>query len=239
VNAPGHWLTYGRLYDAVISGRPQPTAALGVDLWAYSANHPDERDHFARAMSTISAEASTAVVRHYDVAGCRCIVDVGGSQGALLAALLARAPSATGVLFDLPGVVDGARAALAHGDLADRIEIVGGDFFDAVPSGGDLYLLKSVLHDWDDEHALRILRSVHRASQPGARVAVIEYLLPAEPGPSYVHLMNLLMLVALGGRERASEEYAKLLDEAGFRLERTIPTSGSAYPWSIVEAVRR
>ena len=208
LTAPSHWLPYGRLLEAVMSGRPQASEALGMDPWTYYADHPVERDHFARAMSAMSDEASREVVRHYDVSRSRRIVDVGGSRGVLLAGLLKAAPSATGVLLDVQGVVEGARAALAAGDLADRVEIVGGDFFEAVPSGGDLYLLKSVVHDWDDEHALRILRNVHGASQPGAKVAIIERLLPAETGPSHVHLMNLLMLVELGGRERTREEQA-------------------------------
>jgi hypothetical protein len=239
LTGPAHWLPFGRLLDAGMSGRPQASEALGMDPWSYFADHPDERDHFARTMSTISDQASREVVRHYDVSRCRRIVDVGGSRGVLLAGLLKAAPAAVGVLFDLPGVVDGARAALAAANLADRIELVGGDFFEAVPADGDLYLLKSILHDWDDEHALGILRNVHRASQPGTRMAIVERLLPSEPGPSHVHLQNLLMLVELGGRERTREDYADLLDQAGFAIERSIATSASAHPWTIIEAVRQ
>jgi hypothetical protein len=239
LTAPGRWLPFGRLFDAVVTGRPQARQALGTDPWTYFASHPVERDHFARAMGSISAQASEAVVGHYDVRRFRRIVDVGGSQGVLLARLLAAAPSATGVLFDLPEVVEGARAGIAAAGYASRVQPVGGDFFERVPTGGDLYVLKSVLHDWDDERALQILRNVHQASAPGATVAVIEVLLPSQPAPSPAHLANLMMLVAHGGRERTLEDYADLLARAGFRLDRTIPAPCPPFPWTVIEAVHR
>lgn len=238
LTAPGRWLPFGRLFDAVVSGQPQARQALGTDPWDYFASHADERWHFARAMGSISAEASGAVARQYDVTRFRRIVDVGGSQGALLAGLLAAEPAATGVLFDLPEVVDGARDALAASGQGDRVELVGGDFFSQVPSGGDLYLLKSILHDWDDDRALQILRKIRRASAPGATLAVIEGLRPTHPGPSPVHLANLMMLVAHGGRERTLEDYAHLLAEAGFRLERALPAPSTSFPWTVLEAIR-
>ena len=239
LTAPGRWLPFGRLFDAVVSGQPQARQALGTDPWDYFASHADERRHFARAMGSISVEASAAVVRQYDVGRFRHIVDVGGSQGALLAGLLAVAPAATGVLFDLPEVIDGAREALSESGQADRVELVGGDFLKQVPAGGDLYLLKSILHDWDDERALQILHAIRRASAPGATVAVIEGLLPSQPARSPVHLANLMMLVAHGGCERTLEDYARLLAEAGFGLERVIPAPCPPFPWTVLEAVRQ
>lgn len=238
LTAPGRWLPFGRLLDAVLSGQPQARRALGTDPWDYFASHAEERRHFARAMGSISAEASAAVARQYDVSRFRCIVDVGASQGALLTGLLAAAPAATGVLFDLPEVVEGARDALSARGHADRVEVIGGDFFEEVPRGGDLYLLKSILHDWDDQRALRILRNIHRASAPGATVAVIEGLLPSRPAPSPVHLANLMMLVAHGGRERTLEDYSDLLAKVGFRLERALPVPCPPFPWTVIEAVR-
>jgi predicted O-methyltransferase YrrM len=190
-------------------------------------------------MGSISAEVSEAVVRHYDVSRNRRIVDVGGSEGVLLSALLTAAPAATGVLFDLPEVIAGARDSLTAGDHGERIELVGGDFFDEVPAGGELYVLKSVLHDWEDEQALRILQNVHRASAPGGSLAVIEALLPSEPAPSFTHLMNLLMLTVAGGRERTLEDYQALFDQAGYRLKGAIPAPSSTAPWSVIEAIRQ
>ena len=238
--APSLWLPWGRLFDAVASGDRQDTAALGMEVWAYFAAHPEEGAHFARAMGSVSAEASAAVLRCWDATRFRRIVDVGGSEGMLLAGLLDAAPSATGVLFDRPEVVQGARAWLAARGLAGRVDIVAGDFFEEVPPGGDLYVLKSVLHDWDDQQAVQILRRIHQAAQPGATLAIIEGLLPSQPSPSYLHLLNLFMFLELNGRERAIEDYASLLEKAGYRLDRAIPTAGTGwgYPWTVVEAVR-
>lgn len=241
LTAPGHWLPWGRLSEAVACGQAQDTAALGTDVWAYYAAHPEEGASFARAMSSISAEASQAVLACWDAGRFRRIVDVGGSQGHLLAGLLHAVPSATGVLFDRPEVAAGARASLATRGLADRVDVVAGDFLQEVPPGGDLYLLKSVLHDWDDEQAVRILRNVHRASEPGATLAVIEGLIPSQPSRSYMHLMNLFMFLELNGGERTLEDYARLLGQAGYRLDRTIATAGTGwgYPWTVLEAIRQ
>ena len=241
LTSPGHWLPRGRLFDAVVSGERQDRAALGMDVWAYYARYPKEGAHFARTMSSISAEASRAVLGCYDVARFRRIVDVGGSRGVLLTGLLDAAPQARGVLFDRPEVAEGARASLAASGHAGRVDIVGGDFLEEVPAGGDLYVLKSVLHDWDDQRAVQILRNVHRAAQPGSTLAVIEGPLPSRPAPSYVHLMNLVMLVELNGRERTVEDYATLLGQAGYQLQRTIPATepGQGYPWTVIEAIRQ
>ena len=239
LTAPGHWLPWGRLPEAVISGQPQDTAALGTDVWAYYAAHPEEGASFARAMSSISAEATAAVLGCWDATRFRRIVDVGGSQGSLLAGLLDAAPSATGILFDRPEVTDGAHASLAR--LAGRVDVIGGDFLEEVPPGGDLYVLKSVLHDWDDQRALQILRNIYKAARPGTSLAIIEGPLPSSPSPSWMHLMNLLTLVELNGRERTTEDYARLLGQAGYRLDRVTPTAGTGwgYPWTVMEATRR
>jgi len=239
LTGPAHWLPFGRLFDAVVGGERQDRAALGMDTWAYYAAHPDEGAHFARTMSSMSAEASRAVLRRWDATRFHRIVDVGGSRGVLLAGLLDAAPQATGVLFDRPDVAEGARASLATSGHAGRVDIVGGDFLDEVPAGGDLYVLKSILHDWDDRRALQILRNVHRAARPGTSLAVIERLLPSRPGPSYTHLMNLLMLVELNGRERTIEDYGTLLEQAGYQLHRTIAAGGPRSPWTVIEAIRQ
>lgn len=242
LTAPGHYLTYGRLCEAVISGQRQDGAALGTDTWAYYAGHPEEGSAFARAMGNLSADASAAVLRCWDATRFRRIVDVGGSHGVLLAGLLTAAPQATGVLFDRPEVAERARGWLADHGFAGRVDSIGGDFLDEVPAGGDLYVLKAVLHDWDDRQALRILRNVHRAAQPGTTLAIIEGPLPAQPGPSLMHLLNLMMLAQTNGRERTIAEYTGLLEQAGYRLEQTVPATGYGgipYPWTVIEAIRQ
>ncbi|XXF80542.1 methyltransferase [Myxococcaceae bacterium GXIMD 01537] len=230
--APGHWLPWIRLHEAVRSGQSVARDALGQDIWDYLATHPEEGTHFAEAMGDLSAMAGGEVVRAYDVSGFQRIVDVGGSNGVLLAGLLDKAPAARGVILDLPSVVAGARAEMLRRGLAERVEVVGGDFFQAVPEG-DLHLLKLILHDWDDARAVELLRQCRRASRPGGKLLIIELLVPSEPQPSPVALLDLTMLVMLGGRERTREEFEVLLREAGYRLERVLPTHS---PFFLLEA---
>ncbi|HVZ34091.1 MAG TPA: methyltransferase, partial [Polyangiaceae bacterium] len=191
-------------------------------------------DQFSRAMSDLSAMTASALLATYDFSGASRIVDVGGAHGALLAAILRAQPRATGVLFDLPNVAQSARTHWEGSELAGRVEIVGGDFFEGLPAGGDVYLLKHILHDWDDAHALSILKNVRAAAKPGARVLVVEFALPESAEPSPAHFIDLNMLVVLDGRERTEEQYAALLEQAGFRLARFLLTPG---PVAISEAV--
>jgi SAM-dependent methyltransferase len=236
--APGQWLPWGRLFDAVMSGHPSTILTLGAELWDYYQNNPEEDEVFARAMEDMSASGSTEIAAHYDATRFTRIVDVGGSQGALLAGLLEAAPQATGVLFDRPEVVARARPVIAARGLIERVDLVGGDFFTEVPAGGDLYVLRGVLHNWNDTDALRILANCHRAAQPGSMLLLVEGLKPTEPGPSLFHLIDLLMFVQAGGRQRTREEHQALLETAGYRLGRVLTLSGVYYPWSLLEARR-
>jgi len=226
--APGHWLPWGQLYDAIRSGTSHAAEILGVPVWEYYAKNHEEGTSFARGMGNLSAIASRDIAPLYDASPFRRIVDAGGSQGVLLRALLERAPDARGILFDLPEVVAGAQP---H----DRIEIVAGSFLEEVPSGGDLYVLKSILHDWPDDRCAVILANVHRAAAPGAKLLLVETMLPPPPQPSPAAFMDLNMLVMLGGRERTADEFGALLREAGFRIERVIPTGGLFH---LIEASR-
>jgi hypothetical protein len=239
VTTPGHWLPYGQLFDVVMTGRPSASTALGMPIWDYYKEHPEEDALFARAMGNLSTIISMEVVACYDVSRFARIVDVGGSQGVLLTALLESAPEATGVLFDRHEVIAEAAAMFAVRGLEKRVELLSGDFFTEVPPGGDLYVLKSVLHDWDDAHALRILTTCHRAAKPDSTLLVVEGVVPSEPKPSLFHLVNLAMLVQVGGRERTREQYQALLEAAGYRLERVIPPRpGSYFGFSLFEAHR-
>jgi len=214
--APGHWLPWGRLHDAVREGRSLAAEILGMPAWEYYANNPEEGLSFARGMGNLSAIVSRDVMRVYDRNGFEKIVDVGGSQGVLLASLLEASPNAKGVLFDLPEVI-------ANAPKKPRVELVAGDFFKECPPDGDLYLLKSILHDWPDDRCTEILKSIHKAAKPGATLLVVEMLLPDTPQPSPVAFMDLNMLVMLGGRERSASEMAALLAAGGFRVERIMP----------------
>jgi hypothetical protein len=233
--APGHWLPWGRLAEAVKRGGAMAKETLGVDPWEYYATNVEEGRSFARGMSNLSAIASSDVARVYDPGDAKRIVDVGGSEGVLLRGILGRAPNARGVLFDRADVIEGARGAVAASGMADRIELVSGDFFTEMPSGGDLYLLKSILHDWPDDKCEEIVKSVHRAAAEGSRLVLVEGLLPDTLQPSPVTLMDINMLVMLGGRERTAGEYSALLKRCGYEVERVIPTGGM---FGVIEAKR-
>ncbi|HKS21354.1 MAG TPA: methyltransferase [Thermoanaerobaculia bacterium] len=235
--APGHWLPWGRLADAIRRGGPMTEEVLGESAWDYYASHIDEAKCFARGMSNLSTIASEDVARVYEPGDVKRIVDVGGSEGVLLRGLLARVPGARGVLFDRPEIIDAAKGAIASSGMADRIEIVGGDFLSEVPDGADLYVLKSILHDWPDAQCETIVRNVHRAAAPDSRLLVVEMTMPDGPAgaPSPVPLMDMNMLVMLGGRERTASEFGALLARCGYMVERVIPTPG---PFSVIEARR-
>ena len=162
------------------------------------------------------------------------MVDVGGGQGGLLSAILAANPEVRGVLFDLPHVAAMAQQHLESAGLASRSLASAGDFFKEVPPGGDLYLLRKVIHDWDDENARRILRACRAALADSARLLIVEMVIPDDNAPAYGKLLDLLMLVYSGGRERTEQEYRMLLESAGFSLARIIATTSTV---SIIEAV--
>jgi hypothetical protein len=226
-----HWATWERFTECVRTGEAQAVPALGSQPWDYYAKHPDDGANFSRAMANVSSMAIDPVLASYDVSWAAEIADIGGAYGALLAGVLRMHPTAKGILFDLPAVVEGAGPVL--GDVANRVERIGGNFLkDALP-GADLYLLKHVLHDWDDENSIAILKGVRAAMKPGAKVAVIELVIPVplQPGPST--MMDLNMMVMLNGRERTSAEYGVLFEKAGLKSTRTVSTPS---PFAVVEA---
>src|SRR4051794_9452996 len=212
IGRPNHWMAWGQLLHSVRTGENAFRAVHGVDVWEYRARHLEEGAIFDAAMTGFSRRVDAAVAGAHDFGRYGVIVDVGGGHGALLAGIRARHPGVRGVLFDQPAVVAGAQA--------DGLEIVGGSFFEAVPEGGDAYLLKSILHDWEDEPAIAILRTCRRAARAGTALLVIErgFDLPA------TKFSDLNMLVGPGGRERAPEEYARLLAAAGYELVGETPT---------------
>jgi O-methyltransferase domain len=214
---PGVWRAWERLPDALAGSDATAGGKAGSQLWEHFARHPEERARFAAAMGSMSARHTESVLEVADPTHFRRIVDVGGSHGALLSGLLAAAPGATGVLLDLPATIADARQTLPGSPTAERIEPVAGDFFEAVPVGGDLYLLKGVLLDWNDTDAARILANCHAAAAHQARIWVIEALLPEPPTTSWVNLLDLNMLALFGGRDRTLAEYQALLSRAGWQ----------------------
>jgi predicted O-methyltransferase YrrM len=185
-------------------------------------------------MGNVSAMAAEGTLQHYDFSRARHIVDVGGAHGDLLLAILGGNPHARGTIFDRPHVVETARQAIQAKGYENRCEAVGGDFFQAVPPGGDLYVLKFILIDWKDAEAIRILNNCRTAITRNGRLLVIEMTIPDDNHSSPGQLLDLNMLVMTGGQERTQSEYGALLAEAGFRLTRIIPTGS---PFHVLEAV--
>ncbi|MDX1890636.1 methyltransferase [Mycolicibacterium sp. 050158] len=229
-----HWAHWGSLLHSVRTGHTAVEKLRGTTLFEYLETNPEYAARFNRAMTGVSAVAIDMAVPLYDFTARKLVVDVGGGHGALLAAVLQRAPRARGVLFDLPSVIAGAGPLLDAAGVAQRCTLQGGSFFEAVPDGADTYLMKTVIHDWDDEKSLQILRNVRTAITADGKLLLMELVLPSGAPPHPGMLLDLEMLVHAGGMERTADEYAKLLTQAGFRLTRVIPTAG---PMSIVEAV--
>jgi SAM-dependent methyltransferase len=229
---PVHWQSWERMIDAVRTGQPQPPMACGTTVFGYYAAHADDAQRFGLAMADISRLTAHAVVDSYDFSGVRQLVDVGGGNGSLALAILERHPRPHAIVLDLPHSADHATAAIAAAGAGARCRFEAGDFFAKVPEGADLHLLKFILHDWSDEDCLRILRRCREAIAPDGRLVVVELLLPEENRPDFVQFMDLNMLVMTGGLERTAAEYGVLLDRAGFRLARVIPTSS---PFQLIE----
>jgi hypothetical protein len=230
---PLYWEHWGRLTESVRTGRSSIEATYDMTLFDCLERDPDVAGIFNDAMSCTSSLIIPSVLAAYDFSRARTIVDVGGGNGRLLSAVLTAVPSAHGVLFDLPANEADGRRHLEAAGVGPRSEVRTGSFFDDIPRGGDLYVLKHIIHDWDDIRAGMILSRLREAMAPGATVVLIESVLPFDNRPHLGKFLDLDMLIFAGGRERTRLEYGTLLATAGFRLTRVIPTASHL---SIVEA---
>jgi SAM-dependent methyltransferase len=229
------WAAWGKLFESVRTGEAGFKLAHGSEVFPYYASHPESMEPFNEAMTNFSEAVIPALVPAYDFSSTHQLVDVAGGHGSLLAAILKANPGLRGVLFDLPSVVEGARQRFKDEGVAERAEIAGGDFLESVPAGGDAYLMKLIIHDWDDERAIRILSNCHRAMKDGGKLLLIESVVPASNEPSFSKGMDLHMLIMTGGRERTESEYRDLFAAGGFTLTRIIPTES---PLSIIEGTK-
>jgi hypothetical protein len=231
----GHYTAWGDVLHSVQTGAIAFDHVFGTPVWDYYAAHPEEAQVFNDSMTGLTRMVEAAVVDAYDFAPFAKIVDVGGGHGGFLAAILRANPAATGVVFDAPQVIAGTSPHLVAAGVAERCTAVGGDFFQSVPPGGDLVTLKAIIHDWDDERSLAILKNCHQAMAPGATLIVVDTVIPPGNTPAMGKFIDLIMLVMTGGRERTEEQFRNLLAAAGFTLTRVIPTRS---PFSVVEAKR-
>jgi len=232
---PMFWRSWGELLQAVKTGETGLKRAFGVtDPFQYFSENPEDAQVFDGAMTDLTRERGPAIAEAYDFGRFSKIVDAGGGHGMLLMTILRRYPKPSGVLFDLPQVVKGAQAAIAAAGLSDRCETVAGDIFESVPSGADAYMMKSIIHGFNQQRALVILGNIRRAIQPQGRLLLVEFVVPPGNTPSLGKLSDLQMLVMAGGRERTREEFQDLLGAASFRLGGIYPTAAQL---SIVEGI--
>lgn len=230
-----HYPAWGELLHSVRTGGIAFDHTFGMNAWEFFKRNPDNAKMFNDAMSGMTAQANAAILPAYDFAGITTLVDVGGGHGGLIASILQRHPQMRGILFDSPQVIDGARAAVDGAGVSDRCRLVSGNFFEAVPAGGDAHILKWIIHDWDDEQSVAILKNCHRALPDDGKLVLVEAVVPAGSEPHFSKFIDLNMLVMTGGRERTDGEFRTLYDAAGFRLTRIVPTES---PFSVIEGVR-
>lgn len=238
IGASWHWKVYGEMMHSVKTGEAAWKQVHGMEVFPYFYQNPAEFEIFNRAMSSFSAMATPvieAAAEQNVFDGAKTLVDIAGGHGAMLAGFLKANSQLKGILFDLPEVIAGAQKMLAQEGVNERVETVSGDFFEAVPENCDVYMMKHIIHDWTDEHAVKILKNVARAMNEGTKVLIIEQVIPAGNTPHPGKFMDLEMLVSPGGVERTEEEYRELLAQAGLKINRVIP---SASPLSIIEAVK-
>ncbi len=225
---------WAHLLYSVETNEPAFDHAYGLSLFAYMEQHPQAATDFNNSMTALSRFEAAGVCAAFDFSGCSTVVDVGGGHGRLLTEVLTAYPTLKGILFDQPSVVDAARPVLEPSAVGARCQVVGGDFFTGVPAGGDTYLLKHIIHDWDDERSAVILRNCREAMAAGGRALVVEGVMPPGNEPSNSKLWDVVMLaLTSGGRERTEEEYAALFEQVGLTLSRIVPTNAVV---SIVEA---
>lgn len=231
---PMFWQAAGNFGASLRRGSSTLDEIFGVPLWEHLAANPDAAAVFDAGMVSYSAPQDAAIADTFDVSDVRHIVDVGGGRGGLLSLLLSRNPEATGVLYDRAPVLGS--HILDTPESAGRWTVEAGDFFESVPAGGDLYILKHILHDWNDDECIRILRRCRAAMSPASRLLVAESIVPPPNTPHYVWSLDLMMLTALTGRERTRDEFEYLYGAAGLALTR-VRTTASYSSMAIMEVV--
>jgi hypothetical protein len=230
-----HFTAWGNLMHSVQTGEIAFDNHYRQNVWEYYAEHPDDAQTFNESMSGLTQMFNQAVLAAYDFSGIKKLVDIGGGAGGLLSSILATYPVLQGVLFDLPHVIAEAGPLLDAAGVRDRCELDSRDFFQEVTAGGDAYILKFIIHDWDDERAAAILRNVHSAMTDDGKLLLAETVVAPANQPDLSKFMDVNMLVMTGGRERTAKEFEQLLAQAGFRLTRIVPT---ASPIHIIEGTK-
>jgi SAM-dependent methyltransferase len=229
------WQAYGELMHSVKTGGIAHDKVQGMSSFEFFEKNEEVGKIFNRAMTNLSLLSAPAIVEGYDFSGVGKLVDIAGGHGLLLAAILKANSHLQGVLFDLPFVIENAGELLEREGVTARTQKVSGDFFESVPAGVDAYLMKHIIHDWNDEQSVKILQNIRRAMNDDGKVLIAEMVVPEGNEPSPAKGLDLVMLTIEGGKERTEKEYQELLEAAGLRLTRVIPTRS---PFCIIEAVK-
>lgn len=228
-----HYPAWEHVLHSVKTGEIAFNHRFGMPVWEFFAKNPDNAQIFNNAMTHLTASVNFAILASYNFSSFRKLVDVAGGHGGLIVGILKAYPAMRGVLFDLPHVIEFAKHRIEEEGLSDRCQLVAGDVFESVPEGGDAYLLKWILHDWNDEQSIAILKNCHRAISTDGKLLLIESVIASGNEPSFGKFMDLNMLVMTGGRERTENEYRELLGAGGFELTRVVPTLS---PFCVIEA---
>ncbi len=216
---------WGNLADTVQTGDNAYEKIFGKPIFDHLAEQPEKARIFDAAMTGIHGRETGAIIDAYDFSGINVIADIGGGNGSKITAILQKHPEMRGILFDLPHVVERARPNIETAGLSDRCQLVDGDFFQSVPSGADAYVMRHIIHDWDDEKSLKILKNCYAVMSPGNKLLLVESVIPPGNDPFMGKFLDLTMMLIPGGKERTEAEYRELYDKAGFDLVRIVPTS--------------
>jgi hypothetical protein len=234
MNGEEHYRCWGELLYSVQTGQSAFEKLYGQPIFQYLASHPRQARIFDEGMVGVHGVETKAMLDAYDFSGIGTLVDVGGGNGSLLMTTLQRYPSLRGVVFDRPDVIERARASIKAAGSENRCTLTGGNFFESVPSGGDAYLMRHIIHDWNDEQCRTILRNCRKAVPPSGKLLLIESVIPPGNEPCFAKLLDLTMLAIPGGMERTETEYRELLAGAGFRLSRVVATTANV---DVIECV--
>lgn len=230
-----HYLPFSELLHNVRTGETAATHYFGQPFFDWIVKDPERAALLSTAMANVTGGLRAGMFEGYRLPTGAVVADIGGASGSVLVRLLENEPDRRGIVFDVPEVVPDAQRYLEQQGLTDRVEVVAGDFFESVPPA-DVYVLSYILHDWDDDTCRRILGSIKAAAEPGARLVVVEGIVPAGDEPHFTKSIDLVMLAMQGGKERNADEFEQLLSSAGFALDRIVPTPS---PFSFLEATLR
>ncbi len=229
-----HYAAWGNILHTVKTGEIAFDAHFGMNVWEYLENEAEKADNFNRYMAGSSELLNQAISQKYDFSGYNTLVDVGGGLGGMISAILNANPELKGIVFDAPSVVAKSKEFLAERGLSGRAEAIGGDFFESVPAGGDIYSMRWILHDWEDSKCLTILENIKKVMPKNGKLLLAEAVVPESGEPHFSKFFDLIMLTMTGGRERTEAEWTTLLSKAGFKIEQIIPTESFL---SIIETV--